>query len=201
MAAISDVDIAKLFTDAHTHYAFDTDKKISKDVLEKLTQLTLLPPTAFNCSPARLVFVQSNEAKEKLIKCSMEGNHDKMRSAAVVAIVCFDEAYLDKLTQTFPVYDVKGLLEGAGEGAINATKVRNGDLQGGYFMIAARALGLCVGPMSGFDNGAVDATFLSGTNWKSNFLVNLGYPVAPKSDDKPYTRMPRLSFEEAAKLV
>ncbi|GIX34931.1 MAG: putative NADH dehydrogenase/NAD(P)H nitroreductase [Lysobacteraceae bacterium] len=172
------------------------DRPVEEATLRRLWELTALPPTSANCSPARIVFVQGREAKEKLCTALDEGNVAATMAAPVTAIVAHDLAFHEKLPYLFPFADAKAWFEG-NEAKIRETAFRNGSLQGAYLILAARALGLDCGPMSGFDAARVDALFLAGTRWKSNFLVNLGY-------GNPATlgpRAPRLDFDEACRIV
>jgi 3-hydroxypropanoate dehydrogenase len=155
-----------------------------------------MAPTSVNCSPARIVFVKSAEAKAKLRPLLMEGNVEKTMAAPVTAIIGTDHKFYDHLPQLFPHTDAKAWFTGNEEFA-RVSAIRNGTLQGGYFILAARALGLDCGPMSGFDNAGVDAAFFAGTAVKSNFLCNLGYgdPTGMQA------RSPRFSFDEMATIV
>ncbi len=198
-ARISKADPATLdllLRDARTHYGF-SDKEVSDDVLKELYDLTKWGPTSMNQQPARFVFVRSAEAKERLRPALMEPNQGKMMSAPVTAIVAFDTAFFEKLPVLFPpnpkARDM--FADNAEMAAGNA--FRNGSMQGAYFLIAARALGLDAGPMSGFNPAAVDNAFLAGTTWKSNFLCNLGYG----DEEKLFRRLPRLDFDDVARIV
>ena len=152
-------------------------------------------PTSANSSPARIVFVTSPAAKEKLIACMSPGNVAKTRSAPVTAIIGMDMAFYEKLPFLFPHVDAKAWFVGKKEFA-DTTAFRNSSLQGGYFIIAARAVGLDCGPMSGFDNAQVDAAFWAGIEVKTNFVCTLG-----RGDpSKVLPRNPRLSFEEACRI-
>jgi len=142
------------------------------------------------------VFVKSPEAKAKLAPALSEGNHDKTLAAPVTVIVGFDEDFHEKLPFLFPHTDAKAWFDGPREGRTEGA-FRNGSLQGAYLILAARALGLDAGPMSGFDNAKVDEAFFKGTAIKSNFLVNLGYGDASGL----FPRLPRLSFDEAARIA
>ena len=185
-----------LFTKAHTEHGF-LPQEVPQELLQQAVDMALLGPTAFNCLPMRIVFVKSAEGKEKLSACLMEGNRQQTAEAAVTAIICFDEEYQEQLPKTMPfVPGAKDYFPPGTDGHKGAM-LRNGNLQAGYFIMALRALGLGCGPMSGFSNDAVDAAFLADTKWKSNFLINIGYPVV----EKRYPRAPRLSFEEATKLA
>jgi len=154
-------------------------------------------PTSANSSPMRLVFVKSAEAKAKLSPFLSEGNRAKTMAAPVTAIVANDHAFHEKLPQLFPHADAKSWFQG-NQPLIDTTAFRNATLQGAYVILAARALGLDCGPMSGFDNAGVDATFFAGTTIKSNFLINIGYGDASRD---LFPRSPRLSFDEACTIA
>lgn len=172
------------------------DKPIPEETLRKLWQLTALPPTSANCSPGRILFVQSQAAKEQLRSALDEGNVASVMAAPVTAIVAHDLRFHDKLPYLFPHADARSWFAG-NDAKIRETAFRNGSLQGAYLILAARALGLDCGPMSGFDNAKVDEMFFAGTEWKSNFIVNLGYG----NRDTLHPRAPRLSFDEACRIV
>ena len=165
-------------------------------LLQELIELVKLAPTSANCSPARFLFVKSREAKLKLRPHLSEGNLAKTMAAPVCAIVGYDLDFHDHLPKLFPHTDAKSWFAGDDK-KIFDTAFRNGTLQGAYLIMAARALGLDCGPMSGFDNAGVDCAFFAGTNIKSNFLCNLGYGEA--SALRP--RSPRFSFDEMARIL
>lgn len=193
---IEEKTLEQLFINARSVAKF-SEQSVSKETLEELIKITLLGPTAFNAQPARFTFIQSAEAKEKLKNHLMEGNIEKTMKAPLTVIVSTDyDFYLD-FHRTFPVADIKGLFEGNKE-AIESTAFRNATLQGGYFIIAARALGLSTGPMSGFNNKTLDEEFFKGTNIKSNFLINIGYE---DKEDKLYERLKRYDFNDVATII
>jgi 3-hydroxypropanoate dehydrogenase len=167
-------------------------KPVDEGLLRKALELVEKGQTSLNCSPMRLVFVRTAEGKEKLKKCMMEANVAKTMEAPVTAIVCFDTNYTSKLPELCPAFDAKAVFDNV-PAMIEPVMIRNGNLQGGYLLLALRAVGLDCGPMSGFDNAAVDAAFLEGTTWKSNFLINIGYGVVEPADPTP----PLLAFEHA----
>ena len=183
-----------IFNNARTHVAWQ-DKPVSDELLKKIYELAKMGPTSMNCSPLRLVFVKSAEAKEKLKPCLMGGNVDKTMSAPVTVIFAQDMEFYTKMDKLWPHGGGKMFV--GNEALTASTAFRNSSLQAAYFMLAARSLGLDCGPMSGFDNSAVDAAFFAGTAIKSNFLCNLGYGDASKL----YPRGPRLSFEETSKII
>ena len=173
------------------------DEPVSDEQLHALYELMKWGPTSANCSPARIVFVKSAEAKRKLEPALSEGNHAKTMRAPVTAIIATDFAFYEKLPYLFPHTDAKSWFEGK-PALIETTGFRNATLQGGYFILAARSLGLDCGPMSGFDNAVVDKAFFEGTAVKSNFLVALGH-----GDPDPavlFPRSPRLAFDEACRI-
>ncbi len=185
----------QIFDNARTHNAF-SPQPVPETTLRQLYDLMKWGPTSANCSPARLIFVSTPEAKTRLLDCMEPGNLDKTRSAPVTAIVGMDMAFFDKLPQLFPHADAKAWFVG-NQPLIDATAFRNSSLQGAYLIVAARALGLDCGPMSGFDAAKVDAAFWAGTQVKTNFICNLGHGVAAAL----FARSPRLSFEEACQVI
>jgi 3-hydroxypropanoate dehydrogenase len=166
-------------------------------LLEQLVELMKLGPTSANTSPARILFVKTAEGKKRLEPHLSQGNREKTMAAPVCAIIGYDMRFYDHLPKLFPHTDAKSWFEGKPEAETEQTALRNGSLQGAYLIIAARALGLDTGPMSGFDNAGVDREFFSGTTIKSNFLCNLGY--GDGSVLRP--RSPRFAFDEMAKIV
>lgn len=185
----------QLFDNARTHNAF-APEPIPQATLRQLYDMLKWGPTSANSSPARFVFVSSPEGKEKLAACVSAGNFEKTKLAPVTVIVGMDMAFYEKLPQLFPHVDAKPWFAGKSE-LIQATAFRNSSLQGGYLIIAARALGLDCGPMSGFDNAKLDEAFFAGTTVKSNFICNLGRG----DESKLFVRNPRLSFEEACRFA
>lgn len=183
-----------LFRNARTHSAW-LDKCVDDELLIKLYELMKWGPTSANSSPARLVFVKSPAAKERLLPAMIPSNVDKTLAAPVTVIVAQDHEFYEQLPRLFPHTDARAWFAG-NSALIDTTAFRNASLQGAYLIIAARALGLDAGPMSGFDNAKVDAEFFSGTKIRSNFLINLGYGDASKL----HPRNPRLRFDEAARI-
>ena len=184
-----------IFRTARTHSVW-LDKPVDDEQLRHIYDLMKWAPTSANCSPARIVFVKSDNAKKRLLPAMIEGNVEKTRTAPVTAIIAQDHEFFEKLPQLFPHADAHSWFAG-NQPLIDTTAFRNATLQGAYLIIAARALGLDAGPMSGFDNAKVDQEFFAGTSIKSNFLINLGYGIP----DKLFPRSPRLSFDEAAKIL
>ncbi|OZB62160.1 MAG: malonic semialdehyde reductase [Lysobacterales bacterium 14-68-21] len=193
---LSDTALDQLFRNARTFNAW-LDREVTDAQLHQLYDLLKFGPTSANSSPMRLVFVKSAEAKAKLSPFLSEGNRAKTMAAPVTAIVANDHAFHEKLPQLFPHTDAKSWFEG-NQPLIDTTAFRNATLQGAYLILAARAVGLDCGPMSGFDNAGVDAAFFAGTAIKSNFLVNLGYGDASRD---LFPRSPRLSFDEACTIA
>lgn len=196
MGKLTDEAIAQLFDDARTFNYWQEDRDIDDDVLKELHRLVELPPTSANCSPGRYVFVKSKEGKERLAPAMAEGNLKKTMSAPVCVIVGHDTEFYEQMPKLYPITDARSWFVGNDQ-LIADTAFRNGSLQGAYLIMAARALGLDCGPMSGFDNEKVDAEFFAGTTYKSNFLINLGYGVR----DRLHPRVPRFSFEDACQIV
>ena len=170
---LSDDGIDLILREARSHYAW-TDTPIPEGMLEEIVDITLSGATSMNTLPARFVMVQSPEGKARLAKSLKPKNVEKMMGAPVTAIIAYDTDFWKHLPRLFPHEDRRPMFEGKPEHAEN-TAYRNGTLQGAYFMIAARALGLDVGAMSGFSNEIVDEEFFAGTTLKSNFLCNIGY--------------------------
>jgi 3-hydroxypropanoate dehydrogenase len=193
--ALTDDALDVLFRDARTHNGW-RDAPVGDDLLAQVWDLAKWGPTSANCSPARIVFVRSAEAKEKLKPCLIEGNVAKTMAAPVTAVIGHDLTFYERLPELFPHTDARSWFVG-NDALIQSTAFRNGTLQGGYFILAARALGLDCGPMSGFDNDKVDAAFFAGTPVKSNFLCNLGYG----DPSKLYPRARRLDFDEACRIA
>jgi len=192
---LNDAALARLFTDARTHNGW-SDKPVPASVLHQLYDLTKFGPTAVNSTPARFVFVTSPEAKARLIPLLSEGNQAKSLAAPVNVIIGFDVDFHEHLDHLFP--HAPGARDWFGdEAARREGAFRNASLQGGYLTIAARALGLDVGPMSGFDADAVKAEFFAGTKVEPNFIMNLGYGT----DENLFPRSPRLDFGQAAQIL
>jgi 3-hydroxypropanoate dehydrogenase len=185
-----------IFRNARTHNVW-LDRPVDDALLKQVYDLAKMGPTSANMSPMRIVFVKSREAKERLKPALAEGNVAKTMAAPVTAIIGMEVHFFELLPKLFPHADAKAWFKDLPESVLEYTALRNSSLQGAYFILAARALGLDCGPMSGFDNAKVDAAFFAGTSIKSNFLCNLGYGNASKL----YPRSPRLEFEEACKVV
>lgn len=183
------------FRQARTFYAWQP-KPVSERTLHELADLLKLGPTSANCSPARFVFITTAAGRERLRPFLDPGNVDKTMTAPVNVIVGYDLEFYERLPQLFPHADAKSWFVG-NEAKIADTAYRNGTLQGGYLIMAARMLGLDCGPMSGFNQAGVDAEFFADTKIKSNFLVNLGYG----SSEKLFPRSPRLSFDAFCQII
>ena len=185
-----------MFLDARTHYGWQ-DRPVSDVQLRQIYDLMKWGPTSMNQQPMRLVFVKSAQAKEKLKPALMDMNVEKVMTAPVTAIIGYDLEFYERLPETFP-HDQSARDIFAGKEALTrANAVRNGTLQGAYFMLAARALGIDTGPMSGFNTTKVDELFFAGTAIKSNFLCNLGYGETVKI----FRRLPRLDFDDVAEIL
>jgi 3-hydroxypropanoate dehydrogenase len=195
MKSISKEASDQIFTSARTHSAWH-NQPVTTDMLHRLYYLFKWAPTAANSNPARIIFVTTPEAKEKLVTCMDAGNVKKTLEAPVCAIIAHDLEFYEKLPKLFPHADARSWFAGNKE-LIATTAFRNSSMTGAYLMLAARSLGMDCGPMSGFDNAKVDRAFFGGTSWRSNFLCNLGYG----DESKLFPRLPRLSFEEACKIV
>jgi len=208
---LSDRDFDVLFREARTHSAW-LARPVEDSLLHQLYDLMKWGPTSANCCPARIVFLRTPEAKERLRPALQAGNVDKTMQAPVTAIIAYDSKFYEQLPRLFPAMPAMKDMFAKSPELAASTAMRNGSLQGAYFMIAARSLGLDCGPMSGFDNAKVDqeffptpapggaatlGTFLAGGPVKSNFLCNLGYGDAAKL--RP--RGPRLAFDEACRLL
>ncbi len=194
-SAVDHTVLDQLFREARTHNGWQ-DKTVSDELLRELYDLLKMGPTSANCLPARFVFVKSPEAKARLRPCLAPNNVEKTMAAPVTVIVAYDTEFYENLPKLFPHTDARSWFAG-NPALIQSTAFRNGSLQGGYLILAARALGLDCGPMSGFDNAKLDAAFFPDGKVKSNFLINLGYGDPAKV--RP--RGPRLTFGEACRIA
>lgn len=196
MEKISDHAINQLFTEARTFTDWQA-KPVEDEILHQLYELMKWAPTSANANPARIVFTKSAEEKNKLLSVVAPGNVEKVKAAPVTAVIAFDENFYEELPRLFPhVPDFKNMFINTPSLA-QETAFRNSSLQGAYFILAARALGLDCGPMSGFNNQQLDELFFSKTSWKSNFICNLGYG----DSNSLHPRGPRLTFDEACKII
>lgn len=192
---LSDDAIDLILRGARSHYAW-TDRPVPDGLLEEIYEITINGATSMNTLPARFVFVKTPEGKERLAKSLKPQNVPKMMGAPVTAIIAYDLDFWKRLPDLFPHEDRRHLFDGK-PGYIADTAYRNGTLQGAYFMIAARAVGLDVGAMSGFSNAVVDEEFFAGTALKSNFLCNIGYA----DETALFQKLPRLPFDTACSYV
>jgi 3-hydroxypropanoate dehydrogenase len=193
--AVSQQDLDRIFLKARTHHGW-VEKPVGDEIIRHIYDILRWGPTSSNTCPGRFVFVRTPEAKEKLVACLDKGNIEQTRTAPVTAIVAYDLDFYEKLPKLVTHTDARKWFVGKEE-LVRSTAFRNGTLQGGYLILAARALGLDCGPMSGFDNAKVDEAFFKGTSWRSNFLCNLGYG----DPGKLHPRAPRLDFEESCRLA
>lgn len=191
-----DTTLALLFGEARTHYGWQ-DRDVAEETLRAMYEIAKMGPTSMNQQPMRVVFVRSDAAKDRLEPCLFDANRPKMRTAPVTAIIAHDLNFWEELPNVFPPNpDAQEIFKNNATAAqVNA--FRNGTLQGGYVMLAARAVGLDVGAMSGFDNMKVDEEFFHGTSLKSNFLINLGYA----DTSKIFRRLPRLDYETVCETL
>ncbi len=197
MPTLTDADFALLFFDARTHRVWQP-LPVTDAQLVRIYELARLPPTSGNCEPARIVFVKSAQAKERLKPALDAGNVDKMMSAPATAIIAWDTEYYTKLQQLNPhAKDIVAKAAGRSEDSRMREATLSATLQAAYVIIAARALGLDCGPMGGFDAQKIDAEFFPDGKWKSLLLINLGYG----DSSKLFPRSPRLAFEEACKIA
>lgn len=184
-----------LFREARTYNGW-LDKTVPDVLLKAIHDLVKWAPTSANCSPMRLVFIKTNEAKERLKPYLMDGNIDKTMSAPAIALIAQDMKFFDQLPKLFPHADARSWFAGNDE-VIQSTATRNSTLQAGYLIMAARALGLDCGPMSGFDEEGVNKEFFSGTDYEINFICNLGYG----DKESLFPRSPRFEFDEIAEII
>jgi 3-hydroxypropanoate dehydrogenase len=194
--ALAEPSLDQLFRAARTYNGW-TDRAVDDELIRQLYELLKLGPTSANSCPARFVWVRSSEGKAKLSKLASANNQEKILAAPCTVIVGYDLDFADSLLKLFPARGemMKAVFKEPRMAEI--TGFRNSSLQGGYLIIAARALGLDCGPMSGFDNSAVDREFFSGTNIRSNFICSLGYG----NPASLFPRNPRLTFEEAGRFA
>jgi 3-hydroxypropanoate dehydrogenase len=195
IASLDEPALDLLFREARTHNGW-TDRPVSDATLRELYDLLRAGPTSANCSPARIVFVKSTAAKQRLAPALSSGNLAKTLQAPVTAIIGYDLRFYDRLPELFPHSPDARSWFTSSEALAQETAFRNGTLQGAYLIMAARALGLDTGPMSGFNNAKVDEAFFAGTSVRSNFICSLGYG----DTTKVFKRSPRLAFEEACRI-
>ena len=195
-SSVDDNALGILFRDARTHNVW-LDRPVSTELLREIYDLTKMGPTSANLSPARFVFLTTTEAKERLLPAMSRQNVEKTRTAPVVVIVAYDTEFYEQTPKLFPHFVAIRDIFSASAELIEETGLRNSSLQGAYFILAARALGLDCGPMSGFEAAKVNAEFFPDGKWKVNFIINLGYGDASKL----FPRNPRLDFEEATVVL
>ncbi len=194
-ASLDDDSIDVILRGARSHYAWQ-DKPVSDELLETIYAITAAGATSMNCCPARFVFIRSDEAKQRLAKSLKEKNIEKVMSAPVTAIIAYDLDFWEQLPYLFPHEDRRPFFKGK-TAYIEDTAYRNSTLQGAYFTIAARAVGLDVGALSGFSNDIVDQEFFADRNWKSNFLCNIGYA----DETALFQKLPRFPFNEVCSYL
>lgn len=196
MLQLNEESLDLIFRKARTHSVW-LDKPVDDVLLARVYDLAKMGPTSANMCPMRIVFVKSKAAKEKLKPALDAGNLEKTMSAPVTSIIGMDIRFHEKLPKLFPHADARAWFKDLPVNVLEVMALRNGSLQGAYFILAARSLGLDCGPMSGFDNAKVDAAFFGGTTVKSNFLCNLGFGDGTKL----FPRSPRLEFNEVCQIV
>ncbi|MEY8099785.1 malonic semialdehyde reductase [Falsihalocynthiibacter sp. S25ZX9] len=195
ISSLDQDSIDLILTGARSHYAW-TDRPVTDDMLHRLFDITKMGATSMNSSPARFTFVRSQEGKEKLAKSLKPANVPKVMGAPVSVIISYDTEFWQELPRLFPHEDRRPHFANKPEHAED-TAYRNSTLQGAYFMIAARALGMDVGPISGFSNAIVDEEFFAGTTRKSNFLCNIGYA----DETALFQRLPRFDFDDVCEII
>jgi 3-hydroxypropanoate dehydrogenase len=192
---IEEAAFSQLFTNARTFSRWQS-RDVPDALIEAAVATAFLGPTSGNCEPMRIELVKSAEGKERLLTCVSSGNSEKVRAAPVTVIVAYDTLFYEYLPRLFPHTDARGWFT-SNETLATETAFRNSSLQGAYFIVALRAHGLDCGPMSGFNNAAVDAEFFPDGRYRSNFLMNIGYGER----DALHPRPPRLSVDEIANWV
>jgi 3-hydroxypropanoate dehydrogenase len=195
LSHLDDTELDLLFREARSHNGW-SNKPVGDELLRRLHELVIMGPTSANCSPQRIVFLRSDAAKQRLVPTLSKGNLDKVLTAPVVAILAYDTHFYDRLDYLFPHVNAKPWFTSSEKLALE-TAFRNATLQGAYFIIAARALGLDAGPMSGFENPKVDAEFFANSTVKSNFICSLGYG----DETKVRKHLPRFKFEDVCQIL
>ena len=194
-APLDDAALDQLFRTARSYNGY-TDAPVTREQMDAIWDVMKWGPTSANCLPARLVWCESAEAKEKLAVLASDNNKDKIRKAPMTVIIGMDMEFYEQLPELFPPADARSWFVG-NQPMIDATAMRNSSLQGAYFIMAARALGLDTGPMSGFDQPGVDAAFFGGTTFKSNFISTLGVGDPATI----FGRLPRPGFDRFNSVV
>ncbi len=192
---ISQETLNQVFNEARSQNGWQ-EHPIQEEILYQLYDLTKMGPTSANCSPGRFVFVRTEEGKSRLAKALSKGNMQKTMTAPVTVIAAWDKEFYEQLPTLFPHGDARSWFTGS-PAVAHETAFRNSSLQAAYFMLAARSLGLDVGPMSGFDKDILDEEFFVGTTWTTNFVINIGYG----DPSKVFGRLPRLAFDAACKFA
>ena len=195
ISSLEDDALDLLFREARTHNGW-SERPITEEQIQLLYELTISGPTTANSQPSRFIFCRSPESKERLIPCLAPGNVDKTRAAPLTVIIGYDMAFWEHLPRMFPHKDLTAMYKG-NEPYIDVNGLRNSSLQGAYLIIAARAMGLDIGAMSGFNHEAIDREFFSDTSIKSNFLCNVGYG----DTNALYNKLPRFEFEEICEII
>lgn len=194
--ALANAELDLIFRAARTQNSW-RPQMVAEELLRRIYDLAKMGPTSANCSPARFIFVISRDGKERLKPALSAGNLEKTMAAPVTAIIGYDMKFYDQLPELFPHADARAWFAGKPEAVIQESASRNATLQGAYLMIAARSLGLDCGPMSGFDQAALNAAFWPDGQIKVNFLCNIGYG----DDTKIFARSPRFPFERACQII
>jgi 3-hydroxypropanoate dehydrogenase len=194
-ASLNEEQLNLLFGEARSMNGWQ-DKKVSDEMIKSIYELTKMGPTSTNCCPARFKFIKSDDQKQLLKEALLPNNIEKVMSAPVIAIIGYDLDFSNNMSKLFPHMDIAPMYKGNAE-FNQATAFRNSSLQGAYFMMVSRSLGLDCGPMSGFNNDLVDQTFFKDTNTKSNFLCCIGYG----DPSKIFMRLPRLDFDEVCEIL
>ncbi len=194
-STVSSESLNQIFVEARTHFGWHPEP-VTEDQLRAIYDLTKWGPTSANCCPLRIVFLTSAEAKSRLLPALAEANKSKSETAGAVAIMAYDTEFYNELPKLFPHADAKSWFD-SNEALATETAFRNSTLQAGYFILAARALGIDCGPMSGFNPEAVNSEFFPDGKYKVNFIINLGHG----DESKLFPRGPRLSFEEVATIL
>jgi 3-hydroxypropanoate dehydrogenase len=192
---VSDNALDQIFRQARTHSAW-LPRRVPVEALREAYDLARWGPTSANATPARFLFLETEVAKARLLPALSSTNVEKTKAAPVTAIIAWDDEFYEKLPKLFPHFDMRPIFAG-NRAVAEETAFRNSSLQGGYFILAARAVGLDCGPMSGFDKAKVNAEFFPEGKWKVNFICNLGYG----DSSKLFPRNPRLEFDEACKVL
>lgn len=193
----ADADTMSLiFTEAHTHNMW-TDQPVSDALLKEAYDLAKMGPTAMNMQPMRVVFIRDNVKEQRLVPQMLDNNQAKTSAAPVTAILASDKAFYEKMDRIFPIFPDTGAMFANNPELAQENAERNGTLQAGYFMMALRAVGLDVAPMSGFNVAGVDQEFFKDSNLSVNFIVNIGYG----NSAGVYPRLPRLDFEEVTQFL